>query len=108
MVALRVDVSLTPKFETFEIRVSPGAADILTRGDVCVAYGRHLTGDWGDVDEVDWEWADRALAKEGVVTSRYHSSNGVPYLVVSHVGSGGTRVILESEAVVLAVEGRGE
>jgi hypothetical protein len=48
----------------------------LTNLDVLTALGRHLRGDWGDVDDEDWEVNERALKEGTRLPSLLRSAGG--------------------------------
>lgn len=60
-------------FALGRIVATPGALDALEQAVVSPTelVGRHLSGDWGNVDEADWQANDRALLEGARLLSAY-------------------------------------
>jgi hypothetical protein len=63
----RLEVSFpNRRFEPGQLGMTPAAQDAITHEEMITALRRHLAGDWGDVDEHDWQENELSL-REGVV-----------------------------------------
>jgi len=63
---------------------------------VLAALGRHVRGDWGDVDAEDRAANDRALREGTRVLSSYRAG-GVKFWVITEADRSATTVLLPSE-----------
>jgi len=63
----------SPRFELGQLVATPGALAALEQANTSMAelIGRHLSGDWGTVDEEDWAANDRALLEGTRLLSTY-------------------------------------
>lgn len=78
--------------------VTGGAAERLSAADVATAIRRHSSGDWGDVDEHDWEANTLAVDDGGRILSVYHAdSNGERFWVITEADRSVTTVLFPSE-----------
>jgi len=76
------DFSYVPKFELGPICDSPGVKETIPDEDVFVALGRHLVGDWGEVNGTDGDLNWEAISSGiGLIISRYRSATGVRFIV---------------------------
>jgi hypothetical protein len=69
----------------------------LTNLDVLAALGRHVRGDWGDVDDEDWQANERALTEGTRLLSVYRSGGGVKFWVITEWDRSVTTVLLPSD-----------
>ena len=88
----RDQVSRVGLFQIGHVVLSEGANDVLTDEDIAIALFRHLAGDWGDVDEVDWKMNVYSLHHSQRLTSSYRSAAGRKFFVST--GAGRSRTIL--------------
>ncbi|MFO0849923.1 MAG: hypothetical protein U0871_15415 [Gemmataceae bacterium] len=85
-------------FPLGHIVATPGVADTLDPADVAGALGRHAAGDWGDVDEHDWEANANAVEHGGRILSVYHAdTNGERFWVITEADRLTTTVLFPSE-----------
>ena len=73
------------------------AKDILTTigfEEVCLAVIRHRVGDWGELDEEDWEGNERALSYNRRLLSVYLAYNGEPFWIITSANRDETKVVL--------------
>ncbi|HWA87354.1 MAG TPA: hypothetical protein VG710_14095 [Opitutus sp.] len=76
---------------------TPGALQNLTRGDIIDALTRHVSGDWGDLDEPDLAANERSLLTEGRLFSAYSSASHVRFYVITECDRSATTVLLPHE-----------
>jgi hypothetical protein len=69
----------------------------LTNLDVLTALGRHVRGDWGDVDDDDWEANERALKEGTRLLSVYRSAGGVNFYVITEWDRSLTTILLQDD-----------
>ena len=69
----------------------------LTNLDVLTALTRHSRGDWGDVDDEDWEANERALKEGTRLLSAYHTAEGVKFWVITEWDRHVTTVLLPED-----------
>jgi TPR repeat protein len=74
-----------PVVELGAISASPGVVNRLAETDIAELIKRHSSGDWGDVDAVEWDRNDAALAKGEYVRSLHQAPQMV--VVVSTEGN---------------------
>ncbi len=77
--------------------ITATAMQQLTNVDVLTALGRHVRGDWGDVDEEDWDANETALAKGLRLLSVYHSAEGVKFWIITEWDRSVTTVLLPQD-----------
>jgi hypothetical protein len=72
-----------PKFETGAVVATPAAIDMLEREnlDPIQFLSRHMTGDWGDIDEHDKAVNAEALQDDGRLFSSYDTPGGKLWII---------------------------
>jgi len=92
---MRNDLSYVPKFELGLVSDTPGVRETIPQEDICVALGRHLVGDWGEVmgAEADLNW-EAISSRVGLIISQYRSTAGVRFGVITEPKTRNTFVIL--------------
>jgi hypothetical protein len=75
----------TKKFSLGRIVATPGALEALREAgqDAGVFLARHVTGDWGDLDDEDRQANDAALIDGSRILSAYHTSKGVKIWIIT-------------------------
>lgn len=58
---------------------------------------RHVTGDWGDLDEFDRQQNDNALKEGGRIFSAYHTSDGNKVWVITEADRSYTTALLPED-----------
>ena len=86
-------------FSLGQLVATPGAlAEIEASGDSLVGYlNRHVTGDWGDLDEHDRKENDLGLKHDLRILSAYTLSSGVRIWVITEADRSSTCVLLPEE-----------
>ena len=87
----------TSKFRMGHLLVTPGAMNALTGSDVLQGIIRHLSGDWGDLDEHDWKINDDALQFGGRIFSQYYAQDGTKFWIITECDRSATTVLLPRE-----------
>ena len=67
-----------PKFDPGRVVMTPGAIEVLANNNALVSdyLVRHVTGDWGDLDESDKRLNDRDLKRGMRLLSAYKLPKG--------------------------------
>lgn len=84
-------------FHPGQILSTPGVLDRVPQGDLLHALTRHLTGDWGDLDEHDWHANEAALKDGSRLLSAYVTSNGVRFWIITESDRSATTSLLPEE-----------
>ena len=58
---------------------------------------RHVSGDWGDLDEFDRQQNDEALKDGGRIFSAYHTSAGTKVWVITEADRSSTTALLPED-----------
>ncbi|MBI4583230.1 MAG: type I restriction endonuclease subunit M [Planctomycetes bacterium] len=88
---------LQARFPLGRMVITATAREKLTNADVFTALGRHVRGDWGDVDAEDWAANERALEEETRLVSVYRSSGGVKFYIITEHDRSLTTILLPSD-----------
>ena len=89
----------TPRREVIIGRVlaTPGALDELHKDDMFHAFFRHASGDWGEVDEEDWNANENALDDGGRLLSAYTDRKGNRFWIITEADRSSTTILLPEE-----------
>ena len=96
--------STKPKFETGVILATPGATEAFDKtGQTPFEFlKRHVSGDWGDLDDEDRQLNDQALVNGSRLLSAYRLADATKiWLITEAVGENGRR---ESSTFLLPQE----
>lgn len=85
------------RFDLGRVVVTRAAVEVLLPCDMFGALGRHVHGDWGEVDEEDWEANEVALAEGDPLLSVYRSSAGTKFYVITEYDRSLTTILLPSD-----------
>lgn len=85
------------KFPLGMIAITPGASTGISQDDVLDALVRHMSGDWGDLDEHDREVNEDALAYGYRLLSRYVTSGGTVFWIITERDRSVTTILLPEE-----------
>lgn len=85
------------KFEPGALGITPGAKAVLLDADVMAALARHLAGDWGELDEHDWQENELSLQRGFRLLSAYQSSEGVKFWIITEADRSSTTILLPEE-----------
>ena len=85
------------KFPLGRTVATPGVLETLTHDDILHALARHVSGDWGEVEDEDAAANERALLTEGRLVSVYSSASYVRFYVITECDRSATTVLLPHE-----------
>ena len=85
------------RFSPGRIVVTRTAVEVLLPADMFSSLARHLHGDWGDVDEQDWEANDVALQEGTRLLSAYRSTAGEKFWIITEWDRSLTTILLPSD-----------
>ena len=91
--------SVTPKFDLGQVVTTPGALDALTQHGVTPIslLSRHVSGDFGDIDQQDWQTNLAALRYGQRIVSAYTIAPDVVIWIISEGDRSVTTLLLPSE-----------
>lgn len=87
------------KFDPGHIVYTPGIEDLITSGYALViakSLARHLTGDWGDLDEHDRQENELSLKKGYRLLSSYETIAGKIW-IITEADRSATTILLPDE-----------
>ena len=82
------------RFSTGVIVVTPAVEAELTREEIFYGLARHCGGDWGDLGKEDREANDKALEYGGGMRSRYRTSRGTRFWIITEHDRSRTTILL--------------
>jgi hypothetical protein len=85
------------RFEPGQLGMTPAAAAALTQTEILTALRRHMAGDWGDVDEHDWQENELSLKEGFRLLSAYHTDAGLKLWVITEADRSHTTVLLPND-----------
>ena len=90
---------MTPRFELGRIVATPGALVSLSEAGQTPAQflGRHINGDWGDVDDEDRQANEQSLLDDSRILSAYRLSTGERLWIITEADRSSTTLLLPSE-----------
>ena len=86
-----------PKFNLGHLVATPNAMNALPPDEMLVAVGRHVRGDWGELDLEDHGANERALLHGGRLFSQYHSTAQVKFWIITECDRSATTVLLPED-----------
>ena len=88
-----------PLFPLGRTVATPGALGALALAGVLPRslLGRHVCGDWGELDEEDWRTNGQALSTGGRLLSAYVLPDGVRVWVITEADRSATTLLLPEE-----------
>lgn len=93
----REEAPVKPRFPPGVIVSTPGALTRVPPDELLVALTRHLSGDWGELDEHDWQANESALLEGTRLLSAYVASNGERYWIITEADRSVTTSLLPEE-----------
>ncbi len=90
-------IAASGKFSLGLIVATQGAIQILSSKVICIALRRHISGDWGTLDECDHEANEPALQNGNRLLSLYHTEAGERFYVISEHDRSATTVLLSDD-----------
>lgn len=91
--------SAGPLFPVGALIFSVGVDTLVRQGqlDPLPYLHRHLSGDWGDLDDADWETNDHALQNGARLLSQYRINPDLTLLIISEANRCKTTLLLSEE-----------
>ncbi len=86
-----------PKFPFGQIVSTPNALSQIPNNEILVALARHVSGDWGTLDQHDWNTNESALQNGGRLFSVYHSNHGIKFWIITEADRSSTCVLLPED-----------
>jgi hypothetical protein len=85
------------KFALGQVVITSKAKDALHPEDVPIALDRHVSGDWGDVDEHDRGENQISLDQHLRLFSVYHDRNRVKFWIITEADRSATTILLPED-----------
>ena len=85
------------KFLLGQVVATPNALHAIPPSEVVGALDRHSKGDWGTLEQADWDANEQALLHEGRLFSAYHSSQNVKFWIITEWDRSVTTVLLPED-----------
>lgn len=84
-------------FPLGQVVATPCALEVLTQADITNAIRRHLSGDWGDLDDHDKKQNTNALKEHSRILSAYTTGSGVRFWIITEAYRSSTTILLPNE-----------
>lgn len=88
-------------FPPGELRFSDGVRSTFGIDEVLDGLRRHLSADWGDIDDAHWQLNNRALKEGGPIISAYKGKSGKRFFIATAPDRSATCTFLSGEAGML-------
>jgi hypothetical protein len=88
---------IIPKFSLGETVLTRKASDSLNLSDIKLAIIRHVTGDWGDVGEVDHLANENSLLNKGRLMSVHKTRDGIVFWIITEWDRSVTTILLPDD-----------
>jgi hypothetical protein len=85
------------KFSLGRIVATPHALEELTARDIQTALRRHVSGDWGELDEHDREENELSLREGYRLLSVYYSAGGNKFWIITEADRSATTVLMPDD-----------
>lgn len=87
------------KFRLGQVVATPGALEALQEAgqQPWEFLVRHVVGDWGQIDQEDWQLNDASLQDGSRVLSAYRTSKNVKLWVITEADRSSTTILLPEE-----------
>ena len=89
--------TVNPRFNPGRLMITRNAKNALPRREVDAAINRHLSGDWGDVCQSDWQRNEQALRDGDRLLSVYQTQAGEKFWIITESDRSTTTVLLPSD-----------
>jgi hypothetical protein len=91
------DQDTHPLFDLGHLYMTHGATEALSMPQALDLILRHVSGDWGNVDQEDSATNDDAVRHGGRIVSEYSAPSGSRVWIITEAGRHATTVLLPSE-----------
>ncbi len=85
------------KFPLGRVAATPNALNALTSDDIQSGLSRHVTGDWGEMDDEDRQANETALSEGARLLSVYRSGSGLKFWIITEADRSTTTVLLPED-----------
>ena len=85
------------RFNVGQLMITRTANHELPQEEVWMNLVRHMNGDWGELDESDREQNERAVGNGGRLMSRYSTSSGTVFWIITEHDRSCTTILLPME-----------
>ena len=96
-VRIEIRAKREPRLSLGRLCITPNAAAAVPPDEVLKAIARHAAGDWGTLDEHDWQENEQALRTGGRLFSVYGSRTGQKFYVITESDRQTTTVLLPED-----------
>lgn len=86
-----------PRFALGQVVITPNALEQIPQSDVTAALRRHVRGDWGELDQHDWQQNQSALEAGGRLLSAYRAGNGIRFWIITEATRDVTTILLPED-----------
>ena len=90
-------ITVNPRFNPGRLMITRNAKNALPRREVDAAINRHLSGDWGDVCQSDWQRNEQTLRDGDRLLSVYQTQAGEKFWIITESDRSTTTVLLPSD-----------
>ncbi len=92
-------MTVNTKFPLGQIVATPGAIEAMEESGQTADFflDQHAAGNWGTVDEEDWQANDQALVEGTRILSAYQTLKGVKIWVITEHDRSATTCLLPSD-----------
>ena len=88
---------MAAKFSLGQIVATPNALAQLAQPDITLALSRHITGDWGELDEHDRQENELSLREGYRLLSAYQATNGTRFWIITEADRSVTTILLPED-----------
>jgi len=93
----KIQITVNRRFNPGRLCMTPSVASTVPADEILKALEQHAAGDWGLVDQSDWEQNDQALTNDKRLFSVYQSSAGQKFWIITEANRTQTTVLLPEE-----------
>ena len=90
-------IAVNPRFNPGRLMITRNAKNALPRREVDAAINRHLSGDWGDGCQSDWQRNEQALRDGDRLLSVYQTQDGEKFWIITESDRSVTTVLFPSD-----------
>lgn len=84
-------------FPLGRLMITTPALSVLSQEDIRVALGRHMRGDWGEVDVDDWRANELSINDCARILSAYRSAKDLKFWIITEADRSQTTVLLPED-----------
>lgn len=94
---MRSSIPDSPRFSPGRLVATPNALARVPADEIATSLVRHLSKDWGEIDEEDQKENDRAVRYGFRILSAYVSRAGVRFWIITEADRSSTCVLLPED-----------